>query len=268
MKVLVRHAMGAGGWFICGLVYSMLEYTDTEITRNGSGHNLDFMYQTHNFDQLVFGPESDKFWYYTEEEFNSNSDISEGIQWFRRRLEFSEKGLVGPWHIMRTHARNLNPLVYAIGVNDIKIINIHHKESELDQMIYNFVYKTIFTEPKWLAKHKNSLIEDLYYHYPDHTHITQKTLIKAIATRDAKFLTSFLKKCWKRYWERYPLYQPPQEFNVFDLYWHEIADGTLADRLPELAKFLNIELTPKHLSRVKKSVMDYKALQQPIPFTL
>ena len=269
MKIIVRHAMGAGGWFICGLIYSMLEYTDTEITKNGSGHNLEFMYQTHNLDQLVQGPLASKFWFYTEEEFNATADISEGVNWFKDHLQFSSSGLVNDWHMLRTHARNLNPLIYAIGVDDVKFINIHHKETELDQMIYNFVYKTIFTEPRWLDKHKTGLIDDFHYHYPnEYPHITQDTLIKAIADRDAKFLTWFMKKCWKQYWERYPLYQPPKEFSVFDMHWHEIADASLNDRLLELASFLGVTLSEQHLARVKQSVLDYKDLQQRIPFTL
>lgn len=269
MKILVRHAMGAGGWFICGLIYSMLEYTDTEITRNGSGHNLEFMYHTHTLDQLVQGPLQDKFWYYCEEEFNSRDDISEGIEWFKKHLHFNEKGLVGDWHIMRTHARNLNPLVYAMGTDNVKIINIHHKEEELDQMIYNFVYKTIFTEPNWLDNHLDELQLCLKYHYPnEYWKITPVTLKDAIDNRDAKYLTIVLKMAWKQYWERYPLYKTPDDFNVFDLHWHEIADASLINRLPELEKFLGITLEDSHLAKVKQSILDYQALQKPIPFKL
>lgn len=269
MKILVRHAMGAGGWFICGLIYSMLEYTDMEVTKNGSGHNLEFMYRTHNLDQLVQGQLCNKFWYYCEEEFNNKSDITKGIRWFQKNLKFTDTGLIDDWHIMRTHARNLNPMVYAVGVENVKIINIHHAPEELDQMIYNFVYKTIFTEPNWINKHNTGLIDDLHYHFPgQYNHITQETLLKAIADKDAKFLTWFLKLAWKQYWDRYPLYQPPSEFNVFDLHWHEIADGSLSSRLPQLAEFLNIKLTDEHLARVKQSVITYKDLQQPMPFKL
>lgn len=269
MKVLVRHAMGAGGWFICGLIYSMLEDTDIEVTKNGSGHNLGFMYETHNLDRLVQGPLSEKFWYYSEEEFNNKLDISEGVDWFKQNLKFSDKGLVGSWHIMRTHARNLNPLVYSMGINNVKVINIHHAEEELDQMIYNFVYKTIFTESQWIKKHDTGLIDDFRYHFPDqYTNVTQETLLDAIANKDAKFLTWFLKLCWKRYWERYPQYQPPTEFNVFDMHWHEIATGSLADRLTELSNFLGVSLSERQLERVKKSILDYTKLQKPIPFIL
>lgn len=258
--------MGAGGWFICGVIYSMLKQTDTEITKNGSGHNLGFMYDSHNYDALTTN-HPDEFWYYSEEEFNSNTDISKGIHWFRNNLKFTDAGVVDDWHIIRTHCRNLNTLVYALGVDNVKIINIHHTPEELNQMIYNFVYKTIFTEPDWMEKRGLDLLENLEYHFPgDYTHITYDDLLVAVEQKDAKFLTWVLKLSWKQYWERYPQYQPPNEFNIFDMHWHEISSASLNDRLLELADFLGITLTEEHLTQVKQSIIEYASIQQPIPF--
>ena len=258
--------MGAGGWFICGVIYSMLKHTDVEITKNGSGHNLGFIYDSHNYDALTTNYPNE-FWYYSEEEFNSKDDISEGIDWFKNNLKFTEQGAVDNWHIIRTHCRNLNTLVYAIGVNNVKIVNIHHKPLELDQMIYNFVYKTIFTEPDWMEKRGADLLENLEYHWPrKYSHIYYNDLVQAVERKDAKFLTWILKLSWKQYWERYPLYQPPREFNVFDIYWHEIASTSLNNRLLELANFLDITLTDEHLSQVKQSILEYASIQKTIPF--
>ena len=258
--------MGAGGWFICGVIYSMLKRTDTEITKNGSGHNLGFMYESHNYDALT-SDYPNEFWYYSEEEFNSKDDISEGINWFKDHLTFTDNGLVDDWHIIRTHSRNINTLVYAIGVDNVKIVNIHHAPLELTQMIYNFVYKTIFTEPDWMERRGHDVLENLEYHWPGkYTHIVYNDLIQAVERRDAKFLTWILKLSWKQYWERYPLYQPPQEFNVFDMHWHEIASSSLNNRLLELANFLNITLTDEHLAQVKQSIVEYASIQKPVEF--
>ena len=101
--------MGAGGWFICGVIYSMLKQTNTEITKNGSGHNLGFMYDSHNYDALT-SDYPDEFWYYSEEEFNSNNDISEGIEWFKNNLKFKNQKIQKIyflWNIFELKKKNI-----------------------------------------------------------------------------------------------------------------------------------------------------------------
>lgn len=269
MKILVRHAMGTGGWFVCGLVYSMLKGNTVELTNNGSGHNLDFMYDTHTLDQLVQGPLCDTFWYYCEEEYNSNTDISEGINWFTENLKFNETGVVSNHHIMRTHARNLNPMIYSIGIDDVKVINIHYDPNELDQIIYNFVYKTVFPDDNWLDKHSDELMLCLNYHYPnEYLDITPDAIRIAIENRDAQYLTRLLKLAWKQYWERYPLYTPPVEFNTFNVSWKEIVNGQLISRLDELARFLGVNLLPLQSAQLMGFILNYQSLQKTIPFSL
>jgi hypothetical protein len=265
MKIIVRHAMGAGGWFICGLIYSMLKPVTHSITEGASGHNLGFIFESHNYDDLInIDPRA--YLYYSEEEYNNGrTDLSEAVNWFRNHLAFENDKS----HILRTHARNINPLVLAIGVADTRVINIQHSDSELDQMCFNFAFKTILPEDDWIDNRGQDTIDNLHYHYPGkYNHITIDMFKQKRLEKDLKFLTWIVKMSWVRYWTRYGLYTPLPQFNVFDITWAEIADRSLIDKLDNIASFLGITLTDERRGQVAGFINEYADKQIVVPFTI
>ena len=269
MKTFIRYAPGSGGTFISLLVHMLSTQIDVSFDSNSGHAHQDLYSKTHNFDSLAHGdcvnrnPDSFKlFKYYTEELYNAQyPNVQEGIQWFKDNLVFDNS----THHCIRTHARNLNSVLPA--VDNVALVNITICESDIDQLCYNFVTKTILTNPNWAVERANDTLPSLKYWYPQ-IEVTYDQLATAVNDRDIKFLCWVIKFAWKNYWEKYTIYTPPAEFKVFNISWASIFDGTITNQIDQLAKFLNVPLTDTQQHNIVTLVNSWRNKQIPIPFLI
>lgn len=278
MKVIVRHSPGAGGHFIAALIRSLIEPINSKVTREGSAHNHN-VYSTHNYDELAHGnvlvrdpAKMQTFKMYTEEPYyQQHPDATDGIQWFKENLKFADKGLISAygkeWHFVRTHARVLDSLIPAIGIDDTRLINITMTDDDIDQLSYNFVIKTILPNPNWVTERAYDCLVPLHYWYPD-KQVTVEQLHNAVATKDIKFLNWVIKLAWLSSWKKYQMYKPPVEFYVLDIGWSEILDRSIINRLDEIAELLGISIDGYARHNAIEFINEYAAAQTTVPHTV
>jgi hypothetical protein len=269
MKTFVRYAPGAGGTFLCLVLYALSNDIDADF-ENGNAHAYQDVYsRSHNFDSLahedclVRDHESFKlFKKYTEEPYNDQyPNVQEGIQWFKDRLVFDSSER----HYIRSHARTLNSIIPA--VDNANIVNITIDDSDIDQMCYNFVTKAVITNPKWADERADDTLPVLTYWYPDKV-VTINQLSQAIKNQDVKFLCWVIKLAWKNYWEKYSLYNPPSEFKIYNISWKDICNGTLSKTIDQLAAFLDITLTDARRKNAIALIENWNAGQVQCPFSI
>lgn len=278
VKVVVRHSPGAGGHFIAALACNLIEPVDSKITLEGSAHNHN-VYSSHNYDALAHGDvltrnaeQTDLFKYYTEEEYHQADPTRQlGIQWFKDNLVIDPKGYLTAfgqeWHFIRTHSRVLDSLIPALDIDDTRLINITITDADIDQLCYNFVIKTIATNPNWAQERADDCLPGFQHWYPNKT-LTFEQIDHAVKNKDIKFLSWVIKTSWKNDWDKYPQYRPPKEFKVFNISWEEITSTSLVNRLDELAEFLDIKLDGYARHNATEFVNEYAAAQKPVPFAI
>jgi hypothetical protein len=275
MKLFIRHAMGAGGHFISALAAGFLQSTEHALTKEGSAHNHQYLYLSHNYDQIAYATVQDRdpvkmeeYIKYTEDEYNNQyPNISEGVRWFRNNLHYHKDGAIGGWHFVRTHAQNLNSLVAAAGITDSKILNITLTEKNIKQLSFNYVVKTIIPNPNWMTERSCDIIEPLHYNFQDrYAYVDHSYLVKKAQEKDLEILTWVIEKAWSRYWTNYRLYTPPAEFNAFNISWDEIIDCSLSDRINHFAEYLGVTPSELQLTNANKFIRQYSLAQMPIPF--
>lgn len=275
MKLFIRHAMGAGGHFVSALAAGFLTPTEQVLTKEGSAHNHQYLYLSHNYDQIAYATvqerdpiKMEEYIKYTEDEYNNQyPNLSDGVRWFSNNLHYHKDGTVGGWHFIRTHAQNLNSLVMAAGVEDSKILNITLTEKNIKQLSFNYVIKTIIPNPNWMTERSWDIIEPLRYHFQDmYDYIDHDYLVKKAQEKDLEFLTWVVENAWKSYWTNYRLYSPPAEFNAFNISWDEIINRSLSDRIEYVAEYLGVTPTEHQLINATKFITQYSLAQMPIPF--
>lgn len=274
MKVVVRHSPGAGGHFVTALAHTLLMPIDLRVSETGSAHNHN-VYSSHNYDALAHGsivtrdPNMMKqFEHYTQEDYHqAHPDATDGIQWFKDHLKFNSKGILTAygkeWHFVRTHARVLDSLLPAIG-DDARLINITIADTDIDQLSYNFVIKTILPNSNWAKERADDCLIPLHYWYPN-KHVAIAQLEEAVLNKDVKFLNWAIKYAWLKSWEKYQRYIPEQAFNIS---WQEILDRSIVNRLDKLAEFLGITLDGYAKHNAVEFINNYVAAQTTVPYTL
>jgi hypothetical protein len=187
---------------------------------------------------------------------------NEAIAWFQDTLKFDNNNL----HIVLTHGMNIDLLIKSIGVRDCRVINILNIESDLDQLCYNFVNKTILPDTSWSNWRAQFLVDYVIKHFPIGDKLSPDHIAHARETGDIKFLCWVMKLFRNHHFLYYQSYVPNKEIFCYNIYRKDISE--LAHSLNELAHFLGVELTDQIINRSVDSIENYISLQQQIPFKI
>jgi hypothetical protein len=152
-------------------------------------------------------------------------------------------------------------------INDARIINITISDTDIDQLSYNFVIKTILTNPNWAEERAEDCLPALKYWFPK-KEVTVDQLKTAVATKDIKFLNWLIKLAWLSSWKKYQMYQPPAEFHILNISWSEILDRSIINRLDEIAIFLGITIHGYSKHNAIEFINDYVDSQKTVPYSV
>lgn len=253
MKIIVRYFPGASGNFICSLVHSMFNsgYIICPDS-NGSVHNYGYTYSSsHNFHNIASDHTLVKQVILSKNTLNFKHETD----LFFSKIKFDSSNL----HIIRSHGILFEPLVYWLGLDQCKIINITNLDSDFDQLCYNFVTKIVLSDngwSSWRAQHaiNQSNLQDK---------ISVTSIANAIQSKDIKFLCWFIRLCREHAFIEHQRYSLPKEMLCYNISWNNIEN--LGHNLSDLAHFLEVNLTDTIVNNSLASIENYVNSQTKIP---
>lgn len=234
----------------------MFNPTEFKVSSDGSAHAHGSIYSSHTFDRIFNDPQLYPMaMKYTEPGLDPMDE--QAIQWLRKNITFD----ASPVHIIRTHAANLDLLAQAVG--DCKIINITVTDDDLDQLIYNFVIKTVIPNNHWWHHHGYKLVDSVRRYRPDLTDIITLEYIKDITqSKDIHQLCAIMKIFRRIGLKKYQEYQPEDKFDCYTIKWNNLKNLAISD-LVEFVSAKNVDI-----NLMKHSLDLYLNSQTTIPFNI
>jgi hypothetical protein len=243
-KVVVRFRPGASGNFLTCILLSLVEST---VLKNPlSGHeNFQAASLAHNFEDQYLNDEFDIA-------TSVGSDLIESTKYIKQNFFIHEKVTETPFVTIITHTINPEPILLAF--ENSRLINIHHTAQETDQILYNFVLKTLadeffFVVPKLLDRFKKM--------YPGKlttvTHIDKDNIHLMMYIQ--KFLTQSTFNDFIQYSTAHP---------NLNIAWKSIIDKSIISRIEELASFVGIDINQERYNNAVELINKYSDAQQTI----
>jgi hypothetical protein len=246
-KVVVRFRPGASGNLLTSVLLSLS--APIELKNPISGHdNFQVASEAHNFEEQYLNDDFDNA-------TSAGTDLIPAVEYIKQNFFVQENSTAFPFVPIITHAINPEPILLAF--DNSRLVNIHHTEQETDQILHNFVLKTLvgeffFIVPKLLDQFKKMYPNKLQHiNHVDEDNIHLMMYIQ-------KFLIHPTFKDFTQYTTNYP---------NLNIEWKSIIDTSVINRIEELASFIGIELEQSRYNNAVELINKYSNAQQTIIYT-
>ena len=261
-KVIVRYFIGSSGRFISSLLQSLIE--PLELVESHRAHLNFEHYRCHTYTRP--GRDMSVYDTFTAKLDQTEEELELGAQYFRDTISWDLDYVtqkLPPMYILSCHAYNPEPMLR--GIENSRVVNITFELADLDQISYNFITKNVIED----HNHQDliDMIRFLQYKWPKGLPLPD---IDQIDWTDARQL-SFINK-WLNIHTSYlfnsvskKMAQDPRAFNIK---FSDIANKKLTTQLPDLIKFIGIDVTQERIQNATALINQYADAQTPVPWTL
>jgi hypothetical protein len=249
-KIFVRYPPGASGHFIASLIYSFQK--PMRLKNAISGHeNRDLLSSWNTFNNHHI---DHKFFHYTRPGIN----LEESVNYIKTEFKFDDDQNPYQFFVAHTHVTNPDPIMHAF--ENSKLINIKVSDDDADQLAYNFVVKNIVPY-SW---HRlPNLLTRFHSRYPNKL---KNLTVDEISKDDVKLLTYLAKFVHKDTDEQRRNYS--LNYDYFEIDWRDIINKNLVNKLDDLCKFLDIELTDARRKIASNMITQYADAQITTPWSI
>jgi hypothetical protein len=245
-KIFIRFRPGAMGNFISTLLTSLVREIELHDPLLGNEF-VEGDIPPHNFEKQYLDEE---FEYYT----GGKANLERSINYFRRNFYIRDALSEDPFIPVVTHA--VNPQGILSAFDNSKLINIHHTESETDQIVYNVVIKTVtnkyfFVMPLLLRRFKT-------------LHPNKLSTVKSVDKENIHLIMYIYKFLYYHEFENFVNFST--EYPTFNITYKSIVDETIIDRLSEIADFIGVDLKKDRHDGTVDIIKKYVAGQQGVVY--
>jgi len=246
-KVVVRFRPGASGNLLTSVLLSLVSPIELKNPLSGHG-NFQVASESHNFEDQYLNDEFDSA-------TSAGADLSSSVKYIKQNFFVQEKSTAFPFVPIITHA--INPDSILLAFDNSRLINIHHTEQETDQILHNFVLKTLvgeffFVVPKLLNQFKK-----MYPNKLQHVkHVDEDNIYLMMYIQ--KFLIQPTFNDFIQYDTAYP---------KLNIEWQSIIDKSIINRIEELASFVGVKLDQARYTNAVDLINKYSDAQQAIIYT-
>lgn len=251
-KIFVRYTGGASGHFVGCLCWMLLTKEPIVLLRPNTAANE--MPRFEQYQNLItfrdFGEKNKRL----AEIMNSeNGDIESKIQWVHDNIEWHNSP--HNFYLTCVHAPYPDPLLYAF--KNTKLLNISINKNNIDQLAFNLATKA-------LPVNDVKIFGNFYKRALGVLKIYKEIDQSLVSIQDLKF-QSWVYKMTVPFDKFIPEIACPG-IPTFNIAFNDLTNGILIQRLPELADFLEVELTIKIHVEAIKFIKLYSASQVPVPW--
>ena len=146
------------------------------------------------------------------------------------------------------------------------MINITITNNDHAQLCYNFVTKSIITDPHWGIQWAPRAVAIIKNNFPKFTDSLLDEFVDAVETKNVKFLCWFILLFRQNYFKKYQAHVSTQYLNYS---WSDFIDPRCADiTVNRVANFLNVDLSTEKKQQCIDAIKEYYNKQTTIPFDL
>jgi hypothetical protein len=196
----------------------------------------------------------------------TEQELELGAQYFRDSISWELDYVTQkppPMYILSCHAYNPEPMLR--GIENSRLLNITFELADLDQISYNFITKNVIED----NNHQDliDMIRFLKNKWP----VGLPPLdVDQIDWTDAKQLT-FINK-WLNIHTSYLFNNVSKKMSgdprAFNIKFSDIASKKIIDQLPDIIKFIGIEVSDERLQNATMLINQYADAQKPVPWSL
>jgi hypothetical protein len=212
---------------------------------------MDLLASWHTFHLHHRNPEFNRF-------TKTNINLEESINYIKTKFNFEDNQNPYQFFVMHTHVVNPDPIMHAI--ENSKLINIKTSVDDSDQLAYNFVIKNVIPYSWDIIPNMLSLFKI------KHPNKLKNLTVDNIDKSDVKLLT-YLAKFVQR-----DIATDRESFKItydhFEIDWKDIVNKNLINRLDNLCKFLDIELTDARRKIASNMITRYADAQITCPWRI
>jgi hypothetical protein len=261
-KIIVRYFIGSSGRFISSLLQSLIE--PLELVESHRAHLNFEHYRCHTYTRP--GRDMSVYDTFTTKLDQTEEELELGAQYFRDSISWDLDYVTQkppPMYILSCHAYNPEPMLR--GIENSRVVNITFELADLDQISYNFITKNVIED----HNHQDliDMIRFLQYKWPkglpppdidqiDWTDARQLSYINKWLNIHTSYLFNSVSK---------KMAQDPRAFNIK---FSDIANKKLTTQLPDLIKFIGIDVTQERIQNATALINQYADAQTPVPWSL